>query len=655
MPGDDKDLAASWRKANKRDRAEIRQIRLAPEMQQRLEVRLTQWNALSAMPERTPAEIEAKKARFIEFTESAEADRLETIAAIPIAQFYISKSPENDPYLSTDAQFRRFWYDGLVPSGQPTAMAIATAHEKRFFHWFLEFPDIIARGGFDCVLGNPPYLGGTHLSGTYGHAFCKYTKWEYAPTGLSDLVVYFLRRIFRLLRPRAFTAFITTNSIKDGDIRKDGLDQVIAMGGEINMAVRGIKWPGRANLVVSLVAIHKGGWAGPRVLDGTLVSAISAFFEDHIDASLPLHLDESSGRMFKGYDVLGDGFFLSFEEATRMIEDDPRNNEVIFPVINGQEVNNHPTQEPPGSVINFFDWPMERARGFHLPFDRVEQQVKPVRASNNRQLYRDKWWHYCENRPGLRRAIAALRTCFVVSAHTKYLSFVAADSKIIFTKALYVFTTDRWDLYAVVQSTIHEVWARKYSGALETRLRYSPSDCFDTFAFPERLWQTANPALAAIGEQYHEHRKSLMLSLWLGLTDIYNLFHTRDLTPANVAKVSKKSAEEAARGYAGILELRRLHVELDLGMRDAYGWQNLPLGHSFHEVDTLPENDRVRYMISPDARKEVLRRLLALNHARAEAEKAEAKPTKPKRGKKTQTPDDEHIEMFAESPGVPSN
>jgi hypothetical protein len=220
----------------------------------------------------------------------------------------------------------------------------------------------------------------------------------------------------------------------------------------------------------------------------------------------------------------------------------------------------------------------------------------------------------------------------------------------VFTHALFVFTTDRWDLYAVVQSTIHEVWARKYSGALETRLRYSPSDCFETFAFPEGLWQTANPALATLGERYHAHRKSLMLSLWLGLTDIYNLFHARDLTPAKVAKVSKKSAEESERGYEGLLELRRIQIELDLAIRDAYTWQNLPLDHGIHEVETLPEDDRLRYTISPAARKELLRRLLALNNVRAEAEKAAAKPTKPKRGKKAPAPEIEHIEMFSEDP-----
>jgi hypothetical protein len=650
ISGDDKALAAKWRNANKQDRADIRQIRLAPPMQQRLEGRLTQWNALSALPERTPAEIEAKKERFLAFTQSNDAFLLTQIAAIPIAQFYVPKTPTNDSCLVTDAQFRRYWTDGLAPQGEATAMALATAIEKRFFHWFLEFPDIIARGGFDCILGNPPYLGGQALSGTYGHSFCGYAKWEYAPTGLSDLVAFFVRRIFSLLKPNGFTAFITTNSIKDGDIRKDGLEQVLAQGGELNMAVRGIKWPGRANLVVSLVAIHKGNWTGRRSLDGREVTIISAYFEDTLDAGDPIKLTDNAGRLFQGYMFLGDGFLLTHTQANQLVELDPRNREVVFATINGDEINNNPDQLPGRSIIDFRNWAHDRAASYPLPFEIVERLVRPLRATQDREHRRELWWQYGEPSPGLRRALVHGTRCFVTAQTTKHMSFSAAPTDYVFTKTLFVFTTDRWDLYAVVQSTLHEVWARKYSGALKQDLRYSPSKCFDTFAFPEGLWQTAKPALAAIGERYHEHRESLMLSLWLGLTDIYNLFHARDLTPAKVAKVSKKSPEEAARGYEDLLELRRLHVELDLAIRDAYGWQNLPLDHGFYEVETLAENDRVRYTISPTARKEVLRRLLALNQTRAEAEKAAAKVTKPKRGKKAQGPGDEHVEMFAEEP-----
>ena len=169
----------------------------------------------------------------------------------------------------------------------------------------------------------------------------------------------------------------------------------------------------------------------------------------------------------------------------------------------------------------------------------------------------------------------------------------------------------------MVQSTLHEVWARKYSGSLKQDLRYSPSKCFDTFAFPAGFLQNANSSLAEHGVRYHTYRKELMLSLWLGLTKTYNLFHTRDLSPEKIARISKKDTITAAKGFESLLELRRLHVKLDIAVRDAYGWKDLDLEHDFHEVETLPENDRVRYTISPKARREVLKRLLVENHNRS--------------------------------------
>jgi hypothetical protein len=86
----------------------------------------------------------------------------------------------------------------------------------------------------------------------------------------------------------------------------------------------------------------------------------------------------------------------------------------------------------------------------------------------------------------------------------------------------------------------------------------------------------------------------------------------------------------SAAGYEAILELRRLHVQLDNTVRDAYGWQDLDLKHGFHEIETLPEKDRVRFTISPTARREVLKRLLTENQTRAAAE-ASNPATKPGR------------------------
>ena len=105
-----------------------------------------------------------------------------------------------------------------------------------------------------------------------------------------------------------------------------------------------------------------------------------------------------------------------------------------------------------------------------------------------------------------------------------------------------------------------------------------------------------------------------MLSLQLGLTKTYNLFHSQYLTSFDIEKQSKQPRELCEKAHLDILKLRELHVQMDQAVLEAYGWQDIQLRHNFYEVDYLPENDRVRYTIHPEARKEILKRLLALNH-----------------------------------------
>ena len=625
LPGDDKEVAATFRKKNKEDLKHQEQTSLdfTPELRGHLDAVLEEWQSLAALPENTPAQIDAKKQRFSAFTQGEHAGHLQTIADIPVAQFYIPKVPGNETNLITDGEFRGYWRGQQAPKGRAAA-ARALSEQRRFFHWFLEFPEIMERGGFDCILGNPPYLGGQALSGTYGHAFCECMKWQFAPTGLSELVVYFLRRIHGLLRDGGFTAIITTNSIVDGDVRKDGLEQLLAAGAQINMAVRGIKWPGTANLVVSLLAVRKGEWNGLRMLDNQPVALINTFFEEGENLGKPDAILENRDQVFQGSIFLGDGFLLSHEEARQLCETAPQNAEVIMPIINGKEMNNEPDQAPGRSIINFRDWSMEKSKEFQEPFEIVERLVKPKRQKSNRKVRREHWWMHAERAAGLYKNIRSLPRCFVAARTTKHLSFSAMPTDYVYSDALYVFTADRWDLFTVIQSTLHEVWARKYSGSLKQDLRYSPSKCFDTFIFPAGLWQTANPSLAELGKRYHAHRKELMQTLWLGLTKIYNLFHARNLSPEMVAKASKKDADIANLGFEALLELRRLHVALDIAVRDAYGWPDHDLEHDIHEVETLPENDCVRYTISPTVRREVLKRLLAENHARTGTEAKDA-------------------------------
>ena len=119
-------------------------------------------------------------------------------------------------------------------------------------------------------------------------------------------------------------------------------------------------------------------------------------------------------------------------------------------------------------------------------------------------------------------------------------------------------------------------------------LNYSPSDCFETFPFPDDT-----NGLDDIGERYYSHRQSIMLARQEGLTRTYNRFHNPE-----------ENAEDIA-------TLRRLQVEMDHAVAAAYGWADLALDHGFHQT-----KQGLRYTISEPARREVLGRLLSLNHAR---------------------------------------
>jgi hypothetical protein len=106
--------------------------------------------------------------------------------------------------------------------------------------------------------------------------------------------------------------------------------------------------------------------------------------------------------------------------------------------------------------------------------------------------------------------------------------------------------------------------------------------------------------------------------------------------PANLSALEVQLTKSGSRigakeAVERIQTLRKLHVDMDLAVLEAYGWADIRLGHDFHSVEFLPENDRERYTISPPARREVLKRLLELNH-RYHAEEPDRQKSEPMEG-----------------------
>jgi hypothetical protein len=488
-------------------------------------------------------------------------------------------------------------------------------------------------------LGNPPFLGGKRISGNLGIPYLNYLKFTYKPAGgLADLVVYFFRRVFELIKTDHPLALISTNTISQGDSRIGGLQHIIKNGGELNFAIKSVRWPGVAALEVALVAIFKQKRIVDRIINGKKVDNINSFLSSESEQHDPYVLIQNHNKSFIGSLVNGTGFILTDEEANNLIKLNDRNSEIIFPYLNGADINSSISQEASRFIINFFDWPIEKAKEYEECYTHVLLKVKPHRDKVKRKIYQKLWWQYAEKCLTLYEHIKNFDKVLVVAETGKYGTITFVKNKYVFSHMVVVFGFDTYSKFAVLQSDFHYYWAAQFASTMGQTLRYTPIKCFQTFPFPQNL--SPETELEHIGETYHEFRRQIMLNIQLGLTKTYNLFHTKDLTVEDVIKAGKQEKETCEKAYADILKLRQLHKQMDETVLKAYGWQDINLAHDFYEVDYLPENDRVRYTIAPDARKEILTRLLKLNHEIHEQELKPELTGKPQKKTKKEKPGD---------------
>ena len=386
----------------------------------------------------------------------------------------------------------------------------------------------------------------------------------------------------------------------------------------------------------------------PYLLNGRVVDRITAylFHAGGNDDAAPL--DANFGKCFVASYVCGMGFTFDDTdlksvaspicEMQRLVRDDPRNGQRIFPFLGGEEINNSPTHIHHRYVINFENFPLSRhseGKSWFLLSEDVQdrqvrlgtvahdypgpvaedwpelvaiirQRVKPERALQNRDAIRERWWQYAEKRPGLMRALKEVTSGIALASPSPHLAFARIPVGTIVSHPAAEGASDSFAVFASIQSRVHEVWARFMASSMKDDLRYTPSDCFETFPFPENYESSA--ALEAAGREYYEFRAELMIRHDEGLTKTYNRFHDPNEDSADIQR------------------LRELHAAMDRSALDAYGWQDIqPVCEFFPEFDDEDEADeggrprkkKYRYRWPEEIHDDVLARLLELNRQHA--------------------------------------
>lgn len=437
-----------------------------------------------------------------------------------------------------------------------------------------------------------------------------------------------------------------------------------------------------ASVVVSVLHISKASITDHKRIDGRRVQRITAFLFHRGGHDNPARLLANAGKSFVGSIVLGMGFTFDdtdtkgvaspLAQMRRLVEQDVSNQEVIVPYIGGQEVNTHPKHAHHRYVINFRDWPLQRAgtadhppdapgkrrvaatailgdalpaaenanatsqrpvdgglpspgswrgatdpqrrawlQGGTVPRDYpgpvaedwpdalaiVVANVKPERLKLKRSQYRTRWWQFAEKQFALYNAISNMERVLVIPQTSNVQALAFLPTEMVFGHTLIVFPLpSTYGAFAMLQSRCHQTWSAFFGPTMKDDLRYTPSDCFETFPFPND-WQT-DATLEAAGRKYYEFRAGLMARTDQGLTATYNRFH------------------DPYEYHPDISMLRTLHATMDRAVLDAYGWFGIPTDCEFlldYDINSNEPGKRkkpYRYRWPDTVRDEALARLL---------------------------------------------
>lgn len=440
------------------------------------------------------------------------------------------------------------WFRDDVPL--PPDVVAARDDVRRLapaFHWALELPEIFhegrqdplergerrdapsAGGRMDAFVGNMPFIGGRRIATVYGERYAGWLCDAFDASGEVDYFTYFFRRASTLLGANGTIGLIAKSSITEGDTRRAGLQQLLREGLVVYDAYSRMPWPGEANVLVAPVLLAKGTMrehAGVPRLNGAEVERINSRLRSYEERDDPARLESNAGCAFVGCFLRGEGFVLSPDEATSLLADSPGERAVVRRYLVGEDVTKDPQQCASRFVIDFAVMDLDEARAFKRAMAIIEERVRPdrerLRSTGADASHRRNWWRFANTRNDLRAWLGRNMECLVLPRVAKHLLVARAPTDQVFSEQVVVFGLNDPSALGVLQSRIHEVWVRLLSSTMGEGLRYSASDCFDTFPFPRSDPRADLPALAQVAARLEAQRASYMSEERVGLTVLYN-------------------------------------------------------------------------------------------------------------------------------------
>ena len=486
--------------------------------------------------------------------------------------------------------------DAITEQGlKPTA----STGEARWtpVHWVLEAPDVFrVHGGFDAIIGNPPFVGSRFLSGKFGPNMREWCGNVVAAgsVGLGDYFAYFVRRAAELANGKATIGLLCKDALTARENRRVAITPLLDRGMSIFGSIGPKPWPTQSAHLRYVVFFGTWGeFSGRARHNGRYVDAIAGDLAPSSRvATSRSALEANAGKAFVGSYPNGRGFRLSVDAAQAMIERRHANAEVIWNYLTSADLASRQPNVAGERIINFGRLEASEAAAYREPFSLVEQLVKPERASKSQVRLREYWWQYKAQAEQLYTAVADLSHFIAIAQDGKNQMPVRVENAghlVVDTKVIAI-ATEEWSDFAVLSSTHHRLWAAADSHGLIGALKYLPRS-FESFPRPDDCLEE----LGDLGRALHTAQVDAMDAMELGFRDLYSALATEP-APAN-------------REAKALLDI---HRQLDLQMMVAYGWSDIA-----PEFEPMTTNGVRQIGFDENSRNETLARLNVLNLSRS--------------------------------------
>jgi len=487
-----------------------------------------------------------------------------------------------------------------LPKGKP---------KRRPFHWPLEFPEVFTetKDGFDGIVGNPPFIGNKFWKERLGADYQRLANiiLDQAP-GKIDVCIVFHRRMARLLKAGGAYGLMGADNMSEGSAIKVGLAKLVKEG-DIFAAVKGLPWPGKAAIDVSIVFFWNGKFLGQKIVNGSVC--------DNIGPRLaPAGEDDWQPKKLKDELFSFEGVNNSKGLAFVLTDEDPwferlrdEANSLLVPYVTGDDITTYALNPINRWALDIADCDLvEIETKWPNAYQFLQEVALPTRTEKALKSYKgliDRPWQFWNHRAELMRRLRKQSHFIGYCKVTKFALPMLCPTSWIYTNKVILIERSRTDTHAICLSSPFRHWLNKYSGGrLEGRLSISISESIAKFPLPNKA--VSNSGIDAAT------RFDFLAVDWArnnecGLTDVMNA--TND--PSNTE--------------AEISELRTLSFEIDQAVGEAYEWSDLDWTPTFVERNAKSETDRLRWECSLQVQDEIIHRLIHLNRLRSKPSDAQ--------------------------------